>query len=259
MENTAFNIIDLDLGYPNKKGEEVILKNLNFNISKGSLVALIGANGSGKSTLLRTLAKQQAPLSGTIEVDQKEQTDYSSLSWAQKVAWVHTENNLSQNLSVAELVSLGRQPYTNWLDRLHQKDIETVKQAMLFTEVEHLSQKKCFELSDGQLQRALISRAIAQDTDIILLDEPTTHLDIHHKVNTLSLLQKLCNTLDKTILFSTHEIELALQVCDLFLCIHNGKVDLCSKSEIIESDILNVIFKHSSLYFDARQERFIFK
>ncbi len=259
MENTAFNIIDLNLGYPNKKGEEVILKNLNFNIPKGSLIALIGANGSGKSTLLRSLAKQQAPLSGTIEVDQKKQTDYSSLSWAQKVAWVHTENNLSQSLSLEELVSLGRQPYTNWLDRLHQQDIDTVAKAMHFTEVEHLSQKKCFELSDGQLQRALISRAIAQDTDIILLDEPTTHLDIHHKVNTLSLLQELCTTLDKTILFSTHEIELALQVCHSFLCIHNGKVDLCSKSEIIESDILNVIFKHSSLYFDARQERFIFK
>lgn len=259
MSEFAFNITDLTIGYAHKRKKQKVLEKINLQIPKGTLTCIVGENGSGKSTLLRSLAGQQSFISGIINVDGKILDQYSPSRWAQKLSWVHTENSLPQGLEVKELVSLGRQPYTNWLDNLSTSDWEQVTKALSFTDIVTLADKKCHELSDGQLQRALISRAIAQDTDIILLDEPTTHLDIHHKINVLSLLKKISKEVKKTILFSSHEIELALQVCDAFICIHKKNVCLLSKKEIIDSDILNAMFKHSSLYFDAQLERFIFK
>lgn len=259
MSSNSIDIINASIGYFQKKEPRTILEGINLTIPKGSFVALIGENGSGKSTLLRSLAKQQPWISGEVLFSEQKQQDFIPLEWAKKLAWVHTERSLPKGLSTAELIALGRQPYTNWLDTLTNADRSIVENVLEATDLKSLADKKCHELSDGQLQRAFIARAMAQDTDFILLDEPCTHLDVLHKVNILSLLKQLSTEQEKTIIFSTHEIELALQVCNHFICIHDKKVQLLSKQEIIESDILNAMFKHPSLYFDSREQRFLFK
>jgi len=167
----------------------------------------VGANGIGKSTLLRTLTNVQKPLSGEIYINSKSVLDYEPVELAQQLSLVLTEQIASKNLSVFELVALGRQPYTNWMGNLSQEDITITNKALAQTNIEALKTKKCFELSDGQLQKVMIARALAQDTDLIILDEPTTHLDMYHKAYILKLLKKLAKDTGKTILYSSHEID----------------------------------------------------
>ena len=160
-----------------------IAENLNLNLQAGKLIALIGANGIGKSTLLRTITGIQKPLHGTVLLNNKKITSYEPLALAQNLSMVLTEKLPPSNLTVFELVALGRQPYTNWIGTLSDVDIQIVQDAIELTQIAHLSQKKHYEISDGQLQKVLIARALAQDTPLIILDEPTTHLDLLHKVS----------------------------------------------------------------------------
>ncbi len=249
----------LSIGYIQGKKHEEILSEISFSIPKGNLVSIIGANGTGKSTLLRTLAHQQPKLSGSININNIPLESYSVNQWAKQVSWVHTETMIPSSLSVHELVSLGRQPYTNWLDTLTDVDQNEIEKALQLTDLDHLKDKKCNTLSDGQLQRVFIARAIAQNTPLIFLDEPTTHLDLHHKVETLTLLKSLCKELNKTIVYSSHEIELSLQVCDQVLSISNKKVALQSPKELVESNLLNELFKDSKVHFDKQLGKFVFK
>ncbi len=249
----------LSIGYLQGKKHEEILSDISFTIPKGNLVSIIGANGTGKSTLLRTLAHQQPKLSGSISIENMPLENYSINQWAKQVSWVHTETMIPSSLNVDELVSLGRQPYTNWLDTLTDIDRNEIEKALKLTDLDHLKHKKCNTLSDGQLQRVFIARAIAQNTPLIFLDEPTTHLDLHHKVETLTLLQRLCKQFNKTIVYSSHEIELSLQVCDQVLSISNKKVALHSPKELIESNVLNELFKNSKIHFDKQLGKFLFE
>ena len=179
---------NLNIGYKSKKGVTTIAKDLNLNLGSGKLITLIGANGIGKSTLLRTITGIQKPLSGNVYLNEKEVSHYKPLELAQNLSLVLTEKLPPSNLSVFELVALGRQPYTNWVDSLSKEDVEKVHEAMKLAQIEHLASKKHFEISDGQLQKVLIARALAQDTPLIILDEPTTHLDLLHKVSLFKLL-----------------------------------------------------------------------
>src|ERR1044072_3430597 len=212
MEQHVVLTKDLSIGYSHKKADTVIAQHINLNLQKGSLVALIGANGIGKSTLLRTLTHIQKPRSGSILLNGRELASYSSKELAQNLSLVLTESLPPSNLTVFELVALGRQPYTNWLGTLSQEDIAHVNNAIALTQIEHPADKKHYEISDGQLQKVLIARALAQDTPLIILDEPTTHLDLLHKVSLLRLLKKLADKTGKCILYSTHDLELALQL-----------------------------------------------
>ena len=180
---------DLSVGYSYKKVDSVIAQKINFSIEKGELVGLVGANGIGKSTLLRTLTGMQSPLSGEVFLNEKKLKEYSSLQLATKLSVVLTEAPASKNLSVLEMVSLGRQPYTNWIGSLSKEDQKGIRFALEATETTSLAHRKCFELSDGQMQRVAIARALAQDTPIIILDEPTTHLDLYHRAYVLKLLK----------------------------------------------------------------------
>ena len=205
---------NLTIGYQSKKENIVIAENLNLNLQSGKLIALIGANGIGKSTLLRTLCGIQKPLSGSVLLNDKDILKYEPLSLAQNLSLVLTDKLPPSNLTVFELVALGRQPYTNWLGKLSDIDLEKVNQAIELTQIQHLSNKKHDEISDGQLQKVLVARALAQDTPLIILDEPTTHLDLLHKVSIFKLLKKLSEATNKCILFSTHDIDLAIQLSD---------------------------------------------
>ena len=211
---TLLQATNLSIGYTAKKQAATISSNINLELKTGSLTALIGANGIGKSTLLRTLTGIQQPLSGKVLLNNKAIAEYSAQELSQNLSIVLTEALPPSNLTVFELVALGRQPYTNWLGSLSYDDFTKVNLALELTQIAHLSHKKHFEISDGQLQKVLIARALAQDTPLIILDEPTTHLDLLHKVNLLRLLKKLAQEANKCILYSTHDLDLALQLSD---------------------------------------------
>lgn len=177
-KNIILEARNLFVGYSNKKNNSVIAEDVNFSIEKGELVGLVGANGIGKSTLLRTLTGMQNHLNGEIFLKGKNLNKYSSFQLATQLSVVLTEAPASKNLSVLEMISLGRQPYTNWIGTLSEEDKKAINFALEATETTALAQRRCFELSDGQMQRVAIARALAQDTPIIILDEPTTHLEI---------------------------------------------------------------------------------
>lgn len=218
---------------------------------KGELAAIVGINGIGKSTLLRTLGYVQPPLSGVILLNDIPLGKHSSLELAAEISVVLTEPIASKNLTVLELVSLGRQPYTNWIGTLRQADIQKIKSALDMVDLNELQHKKCYELSDGQLQKVMIARAMAQDTSIILLDEPTSHLDLYHKVQILKLLQHIAHTTGKTILFTTHEIEIAIQLCDQMLILDKARSYFGQPCELIQNKSFETLFPSDTITFDA--------
>jgi iron complex transport system ATP-binding protein len=219
-------------------------------LNKGELAAVVGINGIGKSTLLRTLGNFQPKISGSIEIEGKDLSTYNELQLASKISVVLTEPIASKNLSVYELLALGRQPYTNWLGKLAEKDKAIIDKSIALLELEPFLNKKCFQLSDGQLQRVLIARAFIQDTDVILLDEPTTHLDLYHKVQILKLLKSIARETNKVILFTSHEIELAIQLCDKMLIL-DGKENAFNKPcKLIENKKFDSLFPTDTISFD---------
>ncbi|NMH86649.1 ABC transporter ATP-binding protein [Flavivirga algicola] len=241
---------DLTIGYTSKKAKTVIASNINIELHKGALVGLIGANGIGKSTLLRTLTSVQRKLGGNITINNTALENYSNINLAKVLSLVLTESLGSKNLTVFELVALGRQPYTNWVGNLTKKDFQVINQSLLQTNIDDLKHKKCYELSDGQLQKVMIARALAQDTDLIILDEPTTHLDMYHKAYILKLLQKLAKETNKTILFSSHEIDLAIQLCDNLIVMTKDSVITDQPCNLIEKGTFNNLFPQDLIIFD---------
>jgi len=204
----------LRIGYSSKAQTKVIASDVSIHLNQGKLIGLVGANGIGKSTLLRTLTGIQKSLSGTVLLNEKPIDSFEPLALAQQISVVLTEKLPPSNLTVYELIALGRQPYTNWLGKLAEEDKIQIENAISLTEIGHLIHQKYYEISDGQLQKVLIARALAQDTPLIVLDEPATHLDLLHKVSLFKLLKKLTVETQKCIMFSTHDIDLAIQLSD---------------------------------------------
>ena len=248
---------NLSIGYQSKKEKNIIAENLNLTFEQGKLISLVGGNGIGKSTLLRTLTGIQKPLSGTVLLNNRNISSYQSIDLAQNLSLVLTEKLPPSNLSVFELIALGRQPYTNWLGKLSAEDLDKINDAISLTHTEHLIDKKNYEISDGQLQIVLIARAIAQDTAVIILDEPTTHLDLHHKVSVFKLLKKLSQETNKSILFSTHDIDLAIQVSDEMIVMTESSVEQDQPCNLITKGVFNSLFKDSSITFDGEKGKFV--
>jgi iron complex transport system ATP-binding protein len=257
MTNNILSTSNLSIGYTSKKETVTIAEKLNLNLQAGKLIALIGANGIGKSTLLRTITGIQKPLQGDVFLKDKNITNYEPLALAQNLSLVLTEKLPPSNLTVFELVALGRQPYTNWIGTLSNEDIQKVQEALELTQIEHLSQKKHFEISDGQLQKVLIARALAQDTPLIILDEPTTHLDLLHKVSLLKLLKKLTHETEKCILFSTHDIDMAIQLSDEMIIMTPETVIQDEPCNLISKGSFNTLFKDEHIVFDSEKGKFI--
>ncbi len=257
--NTIVEVSQLSIGYPAKQQKQVIAKDLNFSISEGDLVGIVGTNGIGKSTLIRTLSSMQPALTGSIKLFGRSIESIPTLELANTISIVLTEAPASKNLTAAELVSLGRQPYTNWIGTLSQKDKECIQTAMKNTEVDTLKDKKCYELSDGQLQRVMIARALAQDTPLILLDEPTTHLDIYHRAYILKLIKRLTKDQGKTILFSSHEIDLAIQLSDKMLVMAPDTIYIDTPEQLIEQGCFNDLFPKETIQFNTELKRFTLK
>lgn len=258
MENKIIlNTSNISIGYSHKKEKTIISSNINLSLEKGKLISLIGANGIGKSTLLRTITGIQKPLSGTISLNGKNIQDLDVLTLAQNLSVVLTEKLPPSNLTVFELIALGRQPYTNWIGKLTELDITKVTEAMELTQISHLAAKKHYEISDGQLQKVLVARALAQDTDLIILDEPTTHLDLLHKVALFKLLKKLTQETQKCILFSTHDIDMAIQLSDEMIIMTPETVLQDQPCNFISKGSFNTLFKDEHIIFDSQKGKFI--
>lgn len=250
---------DINIGYSNKKETTVVASQVTVSLEKGKLTALIGANGIGKSTLLRTLIGIQSPLSGKVFLKEKDIHSLDNLTLAQHLSVVLTDKLPPSNLTVFELIALGRQPYTNWIGKLTEDDIAKVNKALELTQISHLADQKHDEISDGQLQIVLIARALAQDTPLIVLDEPTTHLDLLHKVTLLKLLKKLTQETGKSILFSTHDIDMAIQLSDEMIIMTPESVVQDQPCNLIMKGNFNTLFQDEHIFFDAEKGKFVIK
>lgn len=221
---------NLHIGY----GSRVIQHDLSFVLNDGELVALLGANGCGKSTLLRTLAGLQPPLGGSYSPEPNETT----------VALVLTERLSVESATVRDVVAMGRYPYTSFLGTLSPADHRIVDEAMKQVDVSDLADSFYNDHSDGEKQRILIAKALAQQTPVILLDEPTAHLDLPSRIKTLNLLRTIAHEQGKTILISTHELDLALRTADNVLLMfpkNNGAL-LAAPDELRQSDAFRRAF-----------------
>ena len=212
---------DLTIGY---KKEKPLFKNMDLKFSQGDFIALLGQNGVGKTTLMKTLCGLHKPVSGNIYIDSLNIVSLSSLERAKKISVVLTQRPNIINFSVFEFVSFGKFPYTNWLGSLNDSDIDHVNHIVEIVGLKKKINQKISKLSDGQSQKVMIARALAQDTDFVFLDEPTSYLDIKNKFEILTLLKTIAKDLQKGILISTHELSLASQLCDNFWCMSNDGV-----------------------------------
>ncbi len=247
----------LAIGYYHKKQPQVILSDINFELEKGKLVCLLGKNGIGKSTLLRTISKVQPKLDGDLLIENESINSISAQELSKKMSLVLTERIPQSNLTVYELIALGRQPYTNWIGTITPEDKKQIQKAIELVHIENLVHDKCDELSDGQLQKVMIARSLAQNTSLIILDEPTAHLDIHHKMEVFSLLQTLVKELKKTVIISTHEVQLALQLADELWLLNNTGFINGQTNDLIEKGHLEQLFSNEYVKFDSKTKKFI--
>ncbi len=200
----------LTIGYPQRALQNILFEDLNLSVFGGQMICFMGPNGAGKSSLLRTLAGLQKPLAGSVDIH-----DASQVNPSRNMAVVLTDRIYALNLTVEEIVTFGRYPYLGWNIRLSAEDKKIVEAAIQQIHLQPLLKKKLYQLSDGQLQMTMIARALAQDTPVILLDEPTAHLDLNNRVEIMDLLLNLARNMGKAILLATHELDLALQTADL--------------------------------------------
>ena len=217
-------------------GSRTILRDVSLHLAKGELCALVGRNGAGKSTLLRALTSNDA-----THIDGVAMRDISPEKLAQSISIVTTERIRIENMLVEELVAMGRAPYTNWVGHLQDVDRQIVGEAIELVGLSDFAKRDISTLSDGELQRAMIARAIAQQTSIILLDEPTAFLDIPTRFEVCRLLADLAHKEGKTILFSTHDLDSALPVCDSFAIIEGDQLRKLPTAEAIAE--MDRIFK----------------
>lgn len=222
----------------------------------GSLTALVGRNGCGKSTLLRTIAALHPPLEGEVRVGTENLAHLSPNERARRIALVLTDRVSAPALTAREVVEMGRTPYSSFLGHLHSIDREKVNQAIEDCQIEKLLQREVGTLSDGERQRVMIARALAQDTPIILLDEPTAFLDFPAKVETLTLLRDIAHRQGKSILLSTHDLELTFQLADLLWLLSPTSLAVGTPEALAADGTLTRYFDSEAIRFDAEHLRF---
>lgn len=234
-------------------------QDINVDIIRGELTAIIGVNGSGKSTFLKTITGNISPKAGQVFLGQDNLNSFSAKSLSEHISIVLSNAPISQNFTVNEVVAFGRYPYSSWLGTLKREDKVQIKKALRQIGIAHLGKRKCNELSDGQLQKVFIARALAQDTELILLDEPTNHLDLYHKYFVFKLLKNLAKNSQKAVVFATHELNMALQLCDKIILISEQKVIQDSPKKLIENGTLDKLFPDNLVYFDQTLKSFRLK
>ncbi|MDM1045754.1 ABC transporter ATP-binding protein [Myroides sp. 1354] len=248
---------DLTIGYQQgKKQTNLIQQDINLQIKPQTLTTLLGINGIGKSTLIRTLTGQIPPLRGTITLNERDLMSYSTQERAKEISVVLTDPIPYSNLSVLEVLQIGRTPFMDWKSTHTTEDQYWIEKAIDLTSIAPFIQRPITHLSDGQLQRVFIARALVQNTPLIILDEPASHLDLNHKVKLYQLLKNLTEKENKTILFSSHDIELALQFADEALVLQaNGHMQNTIEN-LISNGVFDHFFQDDILLFDRQTKRF---
>ena len=242
---------ELTLGY----GQRVLLDKVSAQISGGQLIALLGRNGTGKSTLLRAIMGLEKMQTGEIILQGENNTSLKPERLAQNISFVTTDKVRIANLRCEDVVALGRAPYTNWIGQLQTEDKERVAEAMRLVGMTDYAEKTMDKMSDGECQRIMIARALAQNTPVILLDEPTAFLDLPNRYELCLLLKRLAQEEAKCIIFSTHDLDIALSLCDFIMLIDNPQLYSLPTQEMVASGHIERLFRNESITFDAQEMR----
>jgi iron complex transport system ATP-binding protein len=244
--NSVITATDLTVGY----GEKAIVKNINFSVSGGEILCLIGANGSGKSTILRTLSGMLPVIKGNVYAGERNIKKIPPAELATYMSVVFTDRLKLQMMSAFDVVAMGRSPYTSFFGKLTSQDIDKVNECLQEVDAIELSEYDYMSLSDGQKQKILIARALAQEPNLIILDEPTSHLDIKHKIEIMQILVKLAEK-KVTVILSLHDVDLAIGNCHRAMLIKQGEIISIGKpTDVISGNSIQSLFNMSDIQFD---------
>ncbi|WP_320113251.1 ABC transporter ATP-binding protein [Draconibacterium orientale] len=254
MDRTSFlHISHLSVGYAAGTRQKVVASGLNAQIKRGELVCLLGANGAGKSTLMRTLCGFQPFFEGQISIMGKPIGSLSEKEVSRLVSVVLTDRIVVPNATVYELVAYGRSPYTGILGRTNKKDQQIIEKAIDQCGIAHKKEALLSSISDGERQKAFIAKALAQDTPVIVLDEPTAFLDLPARVEIIQLLRRVSSEAGKSVLLSTHDLDLALQMADrLWLLHNNGPLITGSPEDLLLQNAFQTLFRNKGIEFDTK-------
>lgn len=256
QQRIALEGIGLQLGYSQEGLRKPLLENLNFELVAGELTCLLGPNGVGKSTLIKAILGEISPWEGQLLLEQEPLSSYSIQDRAKHIAVVLTDPIYPGNLTLGQLVALGRTPHTNWLGHLDDTDRAIVEKALADTRIGYLRDARLGELSDGQRQKAMIARALAQDGSVIVLDEPTAHLDLVNRLEIMSLLREISRSQGKAILVVTHDLDIALETADRFWILNCGLPLLAGKPEdLVLSGQIQALFPSDRYQFNVARGR----
>ena len=247
----------LSIGYSLRSGYKIVAGNISETLKKGELVCLLGPNGAGKSTLIRTISGSQKPLDGQVFLDGKDIFQISSRKLAQKLSLVLTERVHGGMLSSYEVVGLGRYPYTKWSGKLETRDHEVIQWAIAKVGAEELTERMLSELSDGERQKIMVAKALAQEPEIMILDEITAFLDLPRRIEIMQLMRQLAKGENKCILMSTHDMELALKYSDkLWLMPKNGELSVGAPEDLVLKGTFAKAFESEGIHFDMQKGAF---
>ena len=258
MSNIALATRGLAIGYRRARASNICLaQGLNLRLERGMLVGLLGPNGIGKSTLLRTLAGMHAPLAGTVDVENEDVRKLRPSQLAKRLSLVLTDAPPMGLMTGYELVALGRLPHSDWLGKLSANDRQMIDWALDAVSATELAPKRVAEVSDGQRQKLMIARALAQDTKLMLLDEPTAYLDLPRRVETMHLLRQLAHDGGLAILASTHDLDLALRNCDALWLMRDGAIAAGIPEDLVLEGKLGETFRTDGIAFDESSGTFL--
>lgn len=244
--------IDVTIGYNPGGKRKIIHSEINLKLYEGEVTCLLGLNGAGKSTLLRTLCGFQPTLKGEVMLFGKPVSEYSQSEFARKVGVVLTEKTNAGGITVYELVSLGRHPYTGFFGQLTKNDKKIIYSSLEAAGIAHKSDNYVYELSDGERQKVMIAKVLAQECPVIILDEPTAFLDVTSRIETMALLRNLAHLQQKTVLLSTHDMDSAIQMGDCIWLLDKQKpVASGAPEDLIMDGTFEAFFGRDNISFDA--------
>ena len=257
---SAIEMNDLAVGYKNN----LIAEHISLGLNRGEVTALLGKNGSGKSTLIKTMTGTLKPLGGNVKVDGKDLKEISRKELARQIALVSTDADFAGGLTVKEVVSLGRYPYTGLLSRLSEEDRQIIENAIDAVGISHKAESFLAELSDGERQKAMVARALAQTPSILIMDEPFSFLDVEGRIELLSFIISIAREKNTAVLYSTHDVSQSLRMADRIWmfeddCQLGKRIISGSPAEIIEKGHIHKLFKSDKIEFDADAKDFIAK
>lgn len=256
----ALDAAGLRVGFrTGRRAERIVLDDLSVAVQPGEFVCLLGRNGAGKSTLLRTLAGLQPALAGTVRLGGTDLRRLRRADVARRLAAVLTDQHDTGRLTARELVGLGRHPHTGWLGRLDADDDAVVDEALATVSAGHVADRVVVELSDGERQRVMIARALAQQPAVVILDEPAAFLDVSARVEVVALLRRLARERGLAIVLATHDLELALRSADtVWLLTAHGTLESGLPEDAVAAGVLDRVFPNASWAFDPVQWRFVY-